>query len=62
MRRSMAVRLLENIRENIRHTDSFGFFEIGKIFQKEGVKFHEKKMLAGIVVGSNLNSLRKLLE
>ena len=62
MRRSMAVRLLENIRENIRHADSFGFFEIGKIFQKEEVKFHEKKMLAGIVVGSNLNSLRKLLE
>lgn len=61
MRRSLAVRLLENISNNTKHQNTLKFFEIGKVYSKEGSEssimteflshidkkpFSEKKMLA----------------
>lgn len=61
MRRSLAVRLFENISNNIKHQNVLKFFEIGKVYSKEGSEssimteflshidkkpFSEKKMLA----------------
>jgi phenylalanyl-tRNA synthetase beta subunit len=61
MRRSLAVRLLENIANNTKHQDILKFFELGKVYTKEGETsvfmreflenteenpFFEKKMLA----------------
>lgn len=61
MRRSLAVRLFENIANNIKHQDTLKFFELGKVYSKESSEstimteflsyiekkpFFEKKMLA----------------
>jgi phenylalanyl-tRNA synthetase beta subunit len=61
MRRSLAVRLFENIANNVKHDTTLKFFEIGKVYSKDGSNsilmaefldnidkkpFSEKKMLA----------------
>lgn len=61
MRRSLAVRLFENIANNTKHQNALKFFEIGKVYAKDGTEsliiteflshidkkpFSEKKMLA----------------
>jgi phenylalanyl-tRNA synthetase beta subunit len=61
MRRSLAVRLFENIANNVKHGTTLKFFEIGKVYSKDGSNsvlmtefldnidkkpFSEKKMLA----------------
>ncbi len=51
MRRSMLPNLLEATAENLKQQKTFGFFEIGKVFEKLGEnKFTEKKALAGTLV------------
>lgn len=35
MRRSLAPRLLLSISENMKYAESFGFFEIGKVYSKK---------------------------
>jgi phenylalanyl-tRNA synthetase beta subunit len=62
MRRSMIPRLLLNVSENLKHAESFSFFEIGKIFKKDNTVFEETKMLAGICVGKSITELRSVLE
>ena len=78
MRRSLAVRLFENISENTKHGESLRFFEIGKVYHKsassnsstmaeflehvENPPFPEKKMLAWVTVGTTIDSLRQELE
>ncbi len=77
MRRSLAPRLLENIRENIKHTSRLKFFEIGKCYsknaepntkQKELLKdipnkpFTEKRYIAGVMTGHELETLRQDIE
>ena len=37
MRRSLAVRLLENIANNTKHQDILKFFELGKVYTKDDV-------------------------
>lgn len=66
MRRSLVNRLLENIANNTKYTSTLRFFEIGKVYTKDGEAgkttekllasqksqpFPEKKMLAGIMAG-----------
>lgn len=65
MRRSLAPRLLLSIFENMKYAESFGFFEIGKVYSKNphgqrdtplsqniAIKpLPEKKMIAGVLVG-----------
>ncbi len=61
MRRTLAGRLFENIRENTRQSDTIRFFEIGNIYSKNGdrnngvsellseidsLPYTEKKMIA----------------
>ena len=61
MRRSLAVRLFENIANNTKHQNTLKFFEIGKVYSKDGTEsvvmteflshidkkpFSEKKMVA----------------
>lgn len=74
MRRSMIPNLLEATAENLKQSKKFGFFEIGKIFEKletpprpsdtppEGNYFSEKKALAGVLVGQDMTTLRTLLD
>ena len=76
MRRSLAPRLLESASENLKHREAFSFFEIGKIYtknpfididnsllQKIAIKpFPEKKIIAWVSVGSDIEALRKTLE
>ncbi len=74
MRRSMIPNLLGVTAENLKQQKKFGFFEIGKIFEKletpprpsdthqEGNVFTEKKALAGVLIGSDIKSLRSLLD
>ncbi len=51
MRRSMVPNLLEATAENLKQEKRFGFFEIGKVFEKlEENEFSEKKALAGVLV------------
>lgn len=51
MRRSMVPNLLTATAENLKQQKRFGFFEIGKVFEKLGEnKFTEKKALAGVLV------------
>ena len=61
MRRSLAPRLFENIHENLKHTSTLKFFEIGKCYFRSGKRdtdtdtllskidkkpFSEKRMIA----------------
>ena len=78
MRRSLAVRLLENISANTKHSNTLRFFEIGKVYHKTSTSsnsvmsdflthvdclpFPEKKMLAGVVLGSTVEELRSDIE
>ena len=77
MRRSLAPRLFTNIHENLKHPSALKFFEIGKCYFRSGKRdadtdtllskiekkpFSEKRMIAGVQVGGNLESLRKDME
>ncbi|GAB0174601.1 MAG: phenylalanine--tRNA ligase subunit beta [Candidatus Altimarinota bacterium] len=74
MRTSLAPRLLLAASENIKQSKSFGFFEIGKVYSKNGVNasplleeiekkpFSEKKKIAGILIGGSLEKLRSDIE
>jgi len=77
MRRSLAPRLFENIHENIKHTWTLKFFEIGKCYFKlwkrdhdtntlltkiEKKPFSEKRIIAGVQVNGSLESFRKDME
>lgn len=63
MRRSMVPNLLEITAENLKQEKKFGFFEIGKIFEKlEENEFAEKKALAGVLVGQDMKTLRTILD
>ena len=78
MRRSLAIRLLENIHENIKHDTVLRFFEIGKVYHKwdyndtsinqrflekiEKKPFAERKMLAWVTTGISIESLRSDIE
>lgn len=64
MRRSLAPRLAMSASENLKYSEHFGFFEIGKIYTKNPIStlndtllqniaikpFAEKKRFAGILV------------
>lgn len=78
MRRSLSVRLFENIKENLRHSTSLRFFEIGKVYHKTQTvslslmedflehvtsrPFPEKKMFAGVATDMTIESLRRDIE
>lgn len=63
MRRSMVPNLLGVAAENLKQQKKFGFFEIGKVFEKlEENKFTEKKALAGVLVGQDMKTLRTILD
>lgn len=78
MRRSLAVRLFENISANTKHSSTLRFFEIGKVYHKtstssnsvmadflthvDRLPFPEKKMLAGVALGITIESLRSDIE
>jgi phenylalanyl-tRNA synthetase beta chain len=78
MRRSLSVRLLENIAANTKHSKSLRFFEISKVYHKtstssnsvmadflthvDRLPFPEKKILAGVVLGSTVEELRSDIE
>jgi phenylalanyl-tRNA synthetase beta chain len=76
MRRSLAPRILMSVAENMKYSENFWFFEIGKIYTKTphsdeentllrniAIKpFPERKMIAWVAIGQTLESLRKNLE
>lgn len=63
MRRSMVPNLLEATAENLKQQKKFGFFEIGKVFERLGEsEFSEKKALTGVLVGSDIKTLRTVLD
>lgn len=77
MRSSLVWRLLENVHNNLRHTERLKFFEIGNIYRQDGKRNHgidallreiekkpfsEKKVLAGVATGIPLEVLRKDME
>ena len=63
MRRSMVPNILEATAENLKQQKDFAFFEIGKVFEKLGeTKFSEKKALVGVLVGSDMKTLRTVLD
>ncbi len=77
MVRSLAPRLLLDVSHNQKYSERFGFFEIGKIYAKEGKgssyeeallatiekkPYPEKKILAGIAVGYTIEEVRTSLE
>jgi len=62
MRRSMIPGLLANASENVKISNSFSFFELGKIFfEKATSDFEEKKSLAGIFYGKPLAEVQAIL-
>ncbi len=63
MRRFMAPLLLINARENRKQSQKFGFFEIAKIHTKHAENdFSESKRVAGILIGSDIQDLRNLID
>lgn len=63
MRRSMVPNLLEVTAENLKQQKKFGFFEIGKVFEKMSEnEFTEQKALSGVLVGEDITVLRTLLD
>ena len=76
MRRSLAPRLFMAAWENLKYAEEFGFFEIGKVYTKNSTQtnhspflstidikpFPEKKIIAWVLIGKELESLRKTLE
>jgi phenylalanyl-tRNA synthetase beta chain len=77
MRRSLAGRLLENIRDNSRHNESLRFFEIWNIYSRNGQRnalveeflkdidttpFSERKMIAWVMQSSSIDTLRQEIE
>lgn len=77
MRRSLAPRLLQNIRENIKHTNTLKFFEIGKCYSKDALPnekqkallasipnkpFTEKRYIAGVMTHCTIENLRQDIE
>jgi phenylalanyl-tRNA synthetase beta chain len=77
MRRTLANRLFENIRDNLKYSKSLRFFEIGKVYshtierssliepllkKQTTLPFPEKKILAGITTGMDLETFRTLIE
>lgn len=63
MRRSMVPNLLSATAENLKQQKKFGFFEIGKVFEKlEENEFSEQKALAGVLVGQDMSALRTMLD
>jgi len=63
MRRSMVPNLLSATAENLKQQKKFGFFEIGKVFEKlEENEFSERKSLAGVLVGQDMTTLRTILD
>lgn len=63
MRRSLIGNLLSSAETNLKRSESFGFFEIGKIFFKRAENdFTETKSIAGVLVNRDLASLRAILD
>ncbi len=77
MRRSLSVRLFDNIAKNRNIDNSLKFFEIGKIYHKDNeysetiasllkntkeTPYGELTMIAGTSTGDSIESLRKSLE
>lgn len=63
MRRSLIPNLLSGVYENLKQQELFGFFEIGKVFERLGEdEFSEQKMIAGVLVGQDMRRLREVLD
>ncbi len=63
LRRTPAPLLLLNAQMNAREAQEFSFFEIATIHSKENSSsFSEKKCIAGIIVGGNIQTLRNTLD
>ena len=74
MRTSLAPRLLMAASENLKQSKQFGFFEIGKIYKKNEANqspllkniwkkpLLEQKKVAWVLIGSNMEQLRKDIE
>lgn len=76
MTESLAPRLFLDLSENLRHSEDLFFIEIGKVSSKNPHKispsrflknaekkpFFEEKMIAGVLIGKDVSSLRKILE
>ena len=77
MRRSLSVRLFDNIAKNRNIDGMLRFFEIGKVYSKNGgysntvtdfLKYIDKKpygellMIAGVTTADTIESLRQSLE
>ena len=52
LRSTLVIRLLENVRENLRYFEHIRIFEIGKVFRVKGKDIQEKRMIAGILCGN----------
>ena len=51
LRSTLIMRLLENVKENLRYFDDVRIFEIGKVFQLKEKNIKEKRMIAGVLSG-----------
>lgn len=61
MRRSLAGRLLLNLKENQKYQKSLSFFEVGNVSAKNNI-FREKKVLGGITTKKGLELVRSDIE
>ena len=52
LRSTLIIRLLENVKENIKYFDSVRIFEIGKVFRMSEKSIQEKRMISGVLCGN----------
>ena len=53
LRPTLIIRLLENVEDNLKYFDTVRIFEIGKVFRVKEKNIKEKRMIAGVLCGSN---------
>jgi phenylalanyl-tRNA synthetase beta chain len=49
LRSTLIIRLLENVKENLKYFDDVRIFEIGKVFRVKEKNIEEKRMIAGVL-------------
>jgi phenylalanyl-tRNA synthetase beta chain len=52
LRPTLVIRLLENVKENLKYFNSVRIFEIGKVFRVKEKNIQEKRMIGGVLCGN----------
>lgn len=52
LRSTLIIRLLENVKENLKYFNSVRIFEIGKVFKVKEKNIQERRMIGGVLCGN----------